>query len=42
VHAVSIAGKQTAGDGVLLVSPMFPVLLEDRERVAPALRALVR
>ena len=41
-HAVATAGERLAGADTLLVSPMFPVSLEERERIAPALRALVR
>jgi len=39
-RAVAIAGERLAGAESLLVSPMFPVSLESRERIAPALRAL--
>ena len=41
-HAVATAGERLSGAHTLLVSPMFPVSLEERERIAPALRALVR
>ena len=41
-HAVAMAGERLAAGDTLLVSPMFPVSLEERERIAPALRALVR
>ena len=41
-HAVATAGERLSGADTLLVSPMFPVSLEERERIAPALRALVR
>jgi UDP-N-acetylmuramoylalanine--D-glutamate ligase len=40
--AVAEAGEHLAGAGALVVSPMFPVSLEDRQRIAPALRALAR
>ena len=35
-------GERLSGAEALLVSPMFPVSLEERERIAPALRALAR
>ena len=41
-QAVGIAGEHLSDAEVLLVSPMFPVSLEERERIGPALRALVR
>jgi hypothetical protein len=41
-HAVGIAGERLSGAETLLVSPMFPVSLEERERIAPALGALLR
>jgi UDP-N-acetylmuramoylalanine--D-glutamate ligase len=41
-HAVATAGERLSGADTLLVSPMFPVSLEERERIAPALQALVR
>jgi UDP-N-acetylmuramoylalanine--D-glutamate ligase len=39
-EAVALAGEHLAGADALLVSPMFPISLEAREQVAPALRAL--
>ena len=41
-HAVATAGERLAEAQTLLVSPMFPVSLEERERIAPALCALAR
>ena len=41
-RAVATAGAHLSGSQALLVSPMFPVSLEERERIAPALRSLVR
>ena len=41
-QAVATAAGHLSGAQTLLVSPMFPVSLEERERIAPALRALVR
>ena len=39
-EAISLASSHAEGAKVLVVSPMFPLPLEDRERIAPALRAL--
>jgi UDP-N-acetylmuramoylalanine--D-glutamate ligase len=41
-HAVATAGDRLSGAHALLVSPMFPVSLAEREWIAAALRALVR
>jgi UDP-N-acetylmuramoylalanine--D-glutamate ligase len=41
-RAVAAAGERLAGAEALLVSPMFPVSLETRVGIAPALRALAR
>ena len=39
-EAIALASSHAVGAKVLVVSPMFPLPLEDRERIAPALRAL--
>src|SRR6476619_2430826 len=39
-EAIALASTHAEGAKVLVVSPMFPLPLEDRERIAPALRAL--
>ena len=39
-EAIALASSHADGAKVLVVSPMFPLPLEDRERIAPALRAL--
>src|SRR6185436_2471874 len=39
-EAITLASSHADGAKVLVVSPMFPLPLEDRERIAPALRAL--
>ena len=39
-EAIALASSHAEGAKVLVVSPMFPLPLEDRERIAPALRAL--
>lgn len=39
-EAIALASTHADGAKVLVVSPMFPLLLADRERIAPALRAL--
>lgn len=39
-EAIRLASAHAEGAKVLVVSPMFPLRLEDRERIAPALRAL--
>ena len=39
-EAIALASSHAFGAKVLVVSPMFPLPLEDRERIAPALRAL--
>jgi UDP-N-acetylmuramoylalanine--D-glutamate ligase len=39
-EAIGLASTHAEGAKVLVVSPMFPLPLEDRERIAPALRAL--
>ena len=39
-EAIALASTHAEGAKVLVVSPMFPLSLEDRERIAPALRAL--
>jgi hypothetical protein len=41
-RAVATAGGRLSGADTLLVSPMFPVSLAEREWIAAALRALVR
>ena len=41
-HAVATAAERLSGVDTLLVSPMFPMSAEERERIAPTLRALVR
>jgi UDP-N-acetylmuramoylalanine--D-glutamate ligase len=38
--AIRVASDRAAGAKTLVVSPMFPLPLEDRERIAPALAAL--
>lgn len=38
--AIELAAAHTEGADVLVVSPMFPLTLADRERIAPALREL--
>ena len=39
-EAIALASSHAEGAKVLVVSPMFPLPLEYRERIAPALRAL--
>ncbi|HET6601893.1 MAG TPA: Mur ligase family protein [Gaiella sp.] len=39
-EAIALASTHAEGAKVLVVSPMFPLPPEDRERIAPALRAL--
>jgi UDP-N-acetylmuramoylalanine-D-glutamate ligase len=39
-EAIGLASAHAEGAKVLVVSPMFPLQLADRERIAPALRAL--
>jgi hypothetical protein len=39
--AIAVAGERLGGAETLLVSPMFPLSLEERGRVAPALRRLL-
>jgi UDP-N-acetylmuramoylalanine--D-glutamate ligase len=39
-EAIALASAHAEGAEVLVVSPMFPLRLADRERIAPALRAL--
>jgi UDP-N-acetylmuramoylalanine--D-glutamate ligase len=39
-EAIALASTHAEGAKVLVVSPMFPLPLDDRERIAPALRAL--
>ena len=40
--AIARAGDCLAGAEALVVAPMFPLTLEARERIAPALRAIAR
>ena len=39
-EAIVVASSRAEGARVLVVSPMFPLPLADRERIAPALEAL--
>ena len=39
--AIRVASDRAAGAKTLVVSPMFPLALASRERIAPLLRALV-
>ena len=41
-EAIGLASDHVAGAKALVVSPMFPLRLADRERIAPALQALAR
>jgi hypothetical protein len=38
--AIAVASAHAEGAGVLVVSPMFPLPLADRERIAPALKEI--